>query len=424
MIALLDANNFFVSCERVFRPDLMYKPVVVLSNNDGCIISRSNEVKALGVPMGAPYFKYKEILTDHDVAVFSSHFTLYGDISGRMMTLIDSLVPRMEIYSIDEAFIDLSGFKDKDIETLCNCIRNTLWRSLSIPSSIGISKTKTLAKVANYYAKRVPAFKSICFLKEDHRIKHALTHLSVGDVWGIGRQITKKLEGQGILSAYDLKNVDPRCMRQSFTVVGERIVRELNGVSCLELEDIENPKKSIQVTRSFSKAITGLDELKEAIATYATRLGQKLREQGLLTKTIMVCIRTSKFQVHQPQYANSYAMSLPSFIQDDISLIKTAMQALGQIYKPGFAYAKAGIMALDLTPKGQNIQLDLFSRNIQGSSQPEKLWEAVDSVNKQYGRGTLFSAACGKSLSWKDQKNHLSPPYTTNWSYLPIVFAK
>lgn len=424
MIALLDANNFFVSCERVFRPDLMKRPVIVLSNNDGCIISRSNEVKALGVPMGAPYFKYKEVLNDHNVAIFSSHFTLYGDMSGRMMNLIDSLAPRMEIYSIDEAFIDLSGIKDRNIEILCNRIRSTLWRSLGIPASIGISKTKTLAKVANHYAKRVPAFKSICFLKEDHRIEHALKRLSVGDVWGIGRQITKKLEDQGIQTAYDLQNVDPRCMRQSFSVVGERIVRELKGVPCLELEDIEDPKKSIQVTRSFSKTITELDELKSTIATYATRLGQKLREQGLMTKNIMVYIRTSKFRPRDPQYANSYTISLPSFIRDDISLIKTAMQALIHIYRPGFAYAKAGIMAIDLAPKGQRVQLDLFSRSAEEPTQSEKLWDAVDSVNKQYGRGTLFSAACGKNLTWKDQKNHLSPPYTTNWKYLPIVFAK
>jgi DNA polymerase V len=422
MIALLDANNFFVSCERVFRPDLMKRPVAVLSNNDGCFISRSNEVKLLGIPMGAPYFKYKEILDDHNVAIFSSHFTLYGDMSGRMMALIDSLVPRMEVYSIDEAFIDLSGIKD--IEILCNHLRKTILRSLGIPTSIGIAKTKTLAKVANHYAKRIPAFKSICFLKEDHRIEHALKRLSVGDVWGIGRQITKKLEGQGILTAYDLKNVDPRCMRQNFSVVGERIVRELNGVSCLELEDIQDPKKSIQVTRSFSKSIADLDELKQALATYATRLGQKLREQGLMTKNIMVFIRTSKFKVREPQYANSYTISLPSSVQDDISLIRAAMQALAQIYRQGFAYSKAGIMALDLASKGQKVQLDLFSRNVEEPFQSEKLWEAVDAVNKQYGRGTLFSAACGKSLSWKDQKNHLSPPYTTNWNYLPIAFAK
>lgn len=422
MIALLDANNFFVSCERVFRPDLINKPVAVLSNNDGCLISRSNEVKALGVPMGAPYFKYKEILTDHNVAIFSSHFTLYGDMSGRMMALIESLVPRLEVYSIDEAFIDLSGIKE--IEILCNRIRNTIWRSLSIPISIGIAKTKTLAKVANHYAKRVPAFKSICFLKEGHRVDHALKLLSVGDVWGIGRQITKRLEGQGILTAYDLKQVDPRCMRQNFSVVGERIVRELNGVSCLGLEDIEQPQKSTQVTRSFSKAITELDDLKSAIATYATRLGQKLREQGLMTKCIMVCIRTNKFRARDPQYANSYTMNLPSFVQDDISLIKAAMEALAQIYRKGFAYSKAGIMAFGLTPKGQKVQLDLFSRNAGEPFQSEKLWEALDSVNKRYGRGTLFSAACGRSLSWKDQKNHLSQPYTTNWNYLPLVFAK
>ena len=312
----------------------------------------------------------------------------------------------------------------KNIEVLCNHIKNTIWRSLGIPTSIGVAKTKTLAKVANHYAKRVPAFKSICILTEDHRVNHALKRLSVGDVWGIGRQITKKLEGQGVLTAYDLKQVDPRCMRQNFSVVGERIVRELNGVSCLVLEDIEEPKKSTQVTRSFSKAITEFDELRQALATYTTRLGQKLREQGLMTKSVMVFIRTSKFRAHDPQYANSYTISLPSFVQDDISLIRAAMAALTQIYRKGFAYSKAGIMALDLIPKGQKVQLDLFSRNVEEPFQSAKLWEALDEINKRYGRGTLFSAACGKNLSWKDQKNLLSPPYTTSWKHLPVAFLK
>jgi DNA polymerase V len=422
MIALLDANNFFVSCERVFRPDLMNKPVAVLSNNDGCLISRSNEVKALGVPMGAPYFKYKEILTDHNVAIFSSHFTLYGDLSGRMMNLIESLVPRIEVYSIDEAFIDLSGIKD--IEKLCNHIRTTVWRSLGIPTSIGIAKTKTLAKVANYYAKRVPAFKAVCYLDSSERTDLALKKLPVGEIWGIGRQISKKLESQGVTTAFDLKQVDPRCMRQQFTVVGERIVRELNGVSCLVLEDVAELKKSTQVTRSFGKEIANYQELKSAIATYATRLGEKLRSQGLVTQNVSVFIRTNKHRPTDAQYSNSATVVLQTPVNDDISLIRAASIGLQQIYKNGYAYSKAGIMAHELALKEKSFQLDLFSKKEEESSQSPALWEALDELNKRYGRGTLFSAACGISLSWKDKKNLLSPSYTTRWDQLAYAFTK
>ena len=422
MIALLDANNFFVSCERVFRPDLMNRPVAVLSNNDGCLISRSNEAKALGVPMGAPYFKYKDVLTDHNVAIFSSHFTLYGDLSSRMMSLIESLVPKIEVYSIDEAFIDLSGIKN--IEALCHHIRHTIWRSLGIPTSIGIAKTKTLAKVANYYAKRTPAFKSICYLDSFDRTELALKKISIGEIWGIGKQISKKLESQGVITAWDLKQVDPRCMRQQFTVVGERIVRELNGISCLAIEDVEDLKKSIQVTRSFGKPITNFYDLKAAIASYATRLGEKLRSQDLVTQNVSVFIRTNKHRSHDPQYSNSATVVLQKPINDGISLIKAASIALQQIYINGYAYSKAGIMAHELKPKGQNVQLDLFSNKFEEPLQSPELWEAIDNLNKRFGKGTLFSAACGKSVSWKDKKNLLSPSYTTRWDQLAIAFAR
>lgn len=372
--------------------------------------------------MGAPYFQYKKILEDYNVKVFSSNFTLYSDISSRMMTIIESLVPRIEIYSIDEAFMDFSGIKD--IEKFATHIRHTLWHSLGMPTSIGIAKTKTLAKVANSFAKRIPTFKSICFLHNEQRADEALKRLAVSDVWGIGRQTTKKLEGQGILTAFDLKQVDPRCMRQNFTVVGERIVRELNGISCLKLEDIADPRKSIQVTRSFAKPITEFETLKSVIATYATRLGQKLREQHLSARDIVIFIRTNKHKPNDPQYSNSVAVKLAAAVQDDVSLIKASAKALFQIYRKGFAYSKAGIMAIDLVPKGQNVQLDLFSRNNDQAYQSPQLWEALDRINQRYGQGTIHAVACGKILRWRDQKNNLSPAYTANWDELPIVFAK
>jgi DNA polymerase V len=421
MIGLLDANSFFASCERVFRPDLMKRPVAVLSNNDGNIIARSNEVKALGIPMGAPYYKIKKLLIQHGVAVFSSNFALYGDISLRMMRLIESRVPQMEVYSIDEAFIDFSGIIE--VESLARHIRDVIWQSIGIPTSIGIAKTKTLAKVANHFAKRVGGFHSVCVLDSEERTNEALRRLKVSDVWGIGYRISERLQAMGIDTAYQLKQVDPRWMRSHFTVVGERLIQELNGLSCFELEEVADPKKSIQVSRSFGKTITEFDELRETVATYATRLAQKLRTNGLKTRSLVVHINTNRFRPDQPQYSNSITILLPYLVEDDVSLIKAASKGLEKIYKVGFAYHKAGVMALDLLPRDKSVQLDLFSPLPIENPKLIRLSQALDHVNERHGRGTIFAAACGKKLMWRDNKKNISPAYTTCWMSLPKALA-
>jgi DNA polymerase V len=422
MIGLLDANNFFVSCERVFRPDLLNRPVAVLSNNDGCFISRSNEVKALGVPMGAPYYKIKKLLEHHNVAVFSSNFALYGDLSSRMMSLIEAIVPKMEVYSIDEAFIDFYGVKY--IEALCHHIREHIWRSLGIPTSIGIAQTKTLSKVANHLAKSGGDYKSVCLLSQQHEVDNALESLKVRDIWGVGYRISERLQAEGIYTGLQLKQVDARWMRRNFTVVGERLIHELNGMLCLKVEDIQDAQKSIQVSRSFAKPITDFEALRSIVATYATRLGQKLRKNGLRTSTLLVDIRTNRFQINRPQYKNNAAIALPLAVEDDLNLIKASGKALEMIFKEGFSYHKAGVMALGLVSRDQRVQFDLFAPLPTENQKEIRLYQALDSINKKFGSGMISSAACDKKLGWRDQKKNVSPAYTTCWMHLPKAFAR
>lgn len=423
MIGLLDGNNFFASCERVFRPDLLGRPVAVLSNNDGCIIARSSEVKALGIPMGAPYFKIKDILSKNQVTIFSSNFSLYGDMSARMMALIETCVPKMEVYSIDESFIDFSGITN--LEEEAHRLRELIYQCLGLPTSIGIAQTKTLSKIANHFAKRGEAYRSVCILDNEIHINEALNLMKVGDIWGIGRRITERLHAYGIYTALQLKEVDPRWMRRNFTVVGERLIHELNGVSCLEIEDVQEPKKSIQVTRSFATPMTKKEDVRAAVATYATRLAQKLRNGGLKTQSILVEIRTNFFRKNQPQYRNHAIIILPCPVEDDRSIIKGSMNAFESIFKPGFAYHKAGVMAFDLLPKNHQTQLDLFSILPTEDLKSLQLTQALDHVNAQFGQGTIFSAACGgRRLKWRDQKRNVSPAYTTCWQDLPKVLAR
>jgi DNA polymerase V len=421
MIGLLDANNFFVSCERVFRPDLLKRPVAVLSNNDGNVVARSNEVKAMGVPMGAPYHKIKKLLEVHNTAVFSSNFALYGDISSRMMMLVESLVPRVEIYSIDEVFIDFAGIKDP--QALAHHLKAHIWQALGVPISVGIAKTKTLAKVANHMAKKRGEYQSVCLLNKADQVDEALKNLPVKEIWGIGYRLTERLKIMGIETALQLKQIDPRWMRQNFTVVGERLVRELNGMSCLALEDVQNPKKSIQVSRSFGKPIREFEELRAMVATYASRLAQKIRRDELKTRSLLIEIRTNPFRPDQPQYSNSAVINLPCPVEDDVSLIKAATKGLESIFKRGFAYHKAGVMALDLVSRDQKIQLDMFAALPTEDPRNISLASAMDNINHRFGRGTVYQAACGRRLSWRDHKKKVSPSYTTSWLTLPRVLA-
>ena len=295
MFGLIDGNNFFVSCERIFRPDLLGKPVVVLSNNDGNIIARSNESKALGIAMGVPYFRVKTLLEHHKGIVFSSNFQLYRDISHRMMNMIESFVPGIEVYSIDEAFMDFKGYIDPLGQS--HKIRQSILKSVGIPSSIGIGPTKTLAKVANRIAKQHPSFQHVCMLDSVDDINEALQSLDVSDIWGIGPKLTQHLRMSGIMTAYDLKCTAPSWARKRFSIVEERIVHELNGVSCLSFANIPDSPKSIQMTRSFGKNLQDIDDLQRVLCTYACRLGQKLRRYHLKTCTVLIYIKTNVFSV-------------------------------------------------------------------------------------------------------------------------------
>lgn len=417
----MDCNNFYVSCERLFRPELKNKPVIVLSNNDGCVISRSNEVKALGIPMGAPLFQIQKLLGEHQTTIFSSNFALYGDISARVMDVVNSLVPQVEVYSIDEAFISFSGIKD--IAKVAQHVSDQILHCVGIPTCIGIAPTKTLAKIANHKAKTEPSRNGVCVLEREEEIDAALQELEVGELWGVGKRISMRLASYGIKTAYDLKKINPRWMRQHFTVVGERIVYELNGVVCLGVEPEIKPCQSIQVSRSFSKKITEYEGLRQAVATYASRLAEKLRHYKLKTNNIVVSVCTNRFQVRTRKYYNSILINLPIAINDDSGLIKASIQGLESIFKDGYEYHKAGIVALDLMPISKT-QLNLFDNGGKEPLKTQQISQALDKINKKYGRGTAHMASCIPSLSWKDRKTKKSPSYTTSWSELPKVFAK
>ena len=421
LFGLIDVNNFFVSCERIFRPDLANKPVGVLSNNDGCFVARSNEIKALGGPMGAPLFKYKKLMEDHKVTIFSSNFALYGDISSRFMSFVESLVPRLEVYSIDEAFIDFTGISG--VQDLALCIRQQVLKSLGLPTCIGVSKTKTLAKVANLMAKKKPYYNGVCVLENDDDIEEALKWIEIGDLWGVGRRLSPRLQQHGIRTGYDLKQADPRWMRKNFTVIGERLVNELRGIPCLELEEEPQARKSIQVSRTFSEYITEFESLREHVASYATRLGSKMRRYNLKTANLLVYIRTNPHNKMHGFYYESFTIHLPMAVNDDANLIKACGRALEAVYKQGYLYKKAGVVALELMPEGQQ-QYSLFSADNISTPKTSQASKAIDELNKKYGTGMVHMASCKQRLSWGDRKDQKSPAYTTSWKELPIVYAK
>lgn len=421
MFALVDGNNFFASCQRVFRPDLMNKPVVVLSNNDGNIIARSKEVKALGVPMAAPYYQVKSFLQRHNVTVFSSNFPLYGDLSQRMMRIIESIAPHIEIYSIDEAFIDFT--QEKDYLETAKLIQNNINQYLSIPTSIGIAPTKTLAKVANKLAKSNPFLKNICLLIQENDIDEALKTLSVSDIWGIGYRLSKRLHQLGIHTAYQLKDADPKWIRSIFSVVEERIVYELRGISCLPFDESPSSRKSIQVTRSFGIPITDLETLKSMISGYACQLGTKLRQYDLKTQHILVYIKTNPFQPHKAQHKAFETISFPIAINDNKNLITAVSHTLEKMFKQGMAYHKGGVMAYDLC---NYTQLDLLTPKdvLEQNTKQTTLSRIMDHINHQHGRGTIYAGICMPNKGgFNDKKQQKSPCYTTKWCDIPIVTA-
>lgn len=418
MLALVDCNNFYVSCERVFRPAMEGRPVVVLSNNDGCIIARSNEAKALGFSMGDPYHLNKVKISQNNVAVFSSNYALYGNMSRRVMDTLQVHAHDVEIYSIDEAFLNLEGFGHFGLTAYAGRVRAAVRRCTGIPVSIGIGPTKTLAKIANRLAKKFPDAGGVFnFLETD--ADRMLGQVDVGDIWGVGRQWAAWLHGQGIMTALDLKRSDPKTIRQKMTVVGERIISELNGVSCLPLEILAPPQKGITVSRSFGRTLTSLGAIREALSQFVGRGGEKLRAQNLMAKRLAVFLMTSPFASDRPFYSKSMTcrMVFPTDYTPD--LLNSAMSLLDKMYWPGLAFQKCGVMLLDLIPANRE-RRDLFDYRDQ--HRQARLMKAVDLINAGHGARTVhFGDIGGNRPEWGMRQAFRSPRYTTRWEELPVV---
>ena len=414
--ALVDCNNFYCSCERVFNPALEKKPMAVLSNNDGCIVARSNEIKALGIPMGAPMFQYKELLEKKRAIILSSNYQLYGDMSQRVMETLRQFTPSMEVYSIDEAFLRLEEFQRLDLIKYCLEIRKTVKQWTGIPVSIGIAPNKTLSKVANHIAKKhtKTGVFDICKRSTQNEI---LANFPVGNIWGVGRQLSKKLNEMGINTALKLRDVDIVWARKHFTVVGERLVRELRGLSCLELEEVIT-KKNITSSKSFGKSVTDKRELMNAIANYATKACHKLRLQNSKAQGLYVYLRTNPFRRQDPQYDNGITYGFMEPSDDTTFIIQAARKCLEQIYSKGYKYHKAGIMLLDLVPSSYK-QMEMF--DTEETQSRSKLMKTIDVMNNSMGQDTIRFAAQGIYHPWARKCEHRTPRYTTNWDELVKV---
>lgn len=412
MFALVDCNNFYASCERVFRPDLNGKPIVVLSNNDGCVIARSNEAKAVGIPMGAPAFEYEKTFEEHQVQVFSANFPLYGDMSQRVMTLLGEYSPDIEIYSIDEAFLRLKGFEHYDLQEYGESMRKKVTKWTGIPISVGIASTKALAKLANRIAKKYTDKTNGTYIidTEEKRVK-ALKWLKIEDVWGIGRQHSKRLKALNIHNAYAFTKLEDEWVRQHLTVVGLRLKKDLEGIPTLDLEETQ-PKKNIATTRSFETNYTEFEQLKERVVTFAVSCGEKLRKQNSCCNSLMVFIHTNGHRKELPQYNRNIVIQLPFPTNSSIELAKFATQALKQIFKPGFHYKKAGVIVQDFTPVN-NLQLNLFNNS---DERHLALMKAIDKINHAYGQHKIRLASQDPKRVWKMKQERLSPRYTTKLS--------
>ena len=419
VFALVDCNNFYASCEKLFRPDLKDTPVVVLSNNDGCVVARSREAKLLGIKMGVPVFQIKAEMQRHGILAFSSNYALYADLSSRVMRTLEEMAPRVEVYSIDEAFLDLTGIESVlSLVEFGQQVRERIGHWIGIAVCVGIAPTKTLAKLANHAAKKYPATQGVVDLTNPDRQRRLLALVPVDDVWGVGKRLSKRLNALGITTALDLANASPRAIRDQFSVVLERTVRELNGESCIELEEIPPTKKQIVCSRSFGVKVTHFELLREAVCEYATRATEKLRKEQQQAKVLTVFIRTSPFKDNEPQYSNSASGELLIPSCDTRDFIELANHLLKRIWKDGFRYAKAGVMLSDFYDPGM-FQPGLFD-DVSTRSNSQQLMSVLDTIN-QSGAGKVFFAGQGTKKDWSMKREHLSPAYTTRWDQLPRV---
>ncbi len=416
MYALIDCNNFYASCERLFRPDLIDTPIVILSNNDGCVIARSNEAKALGIVMGTPFFKVKALCHQHNVQVFSSNYTLYGDISHRIMSILADAWPDVEVYSIDEAFLDLTALAEKERLGFCERLQKRVLQYTGIPTSFGIGQTKTLAKIANNCAKKI--FKSSVFNITGQEL--LLNQLAIDEVWGIGRQWAKKLMALNINTAGDLARCDPHFLKTKFSVMMMRTALELNGIRCLKLETVE-PRKSIVSSKSFGCLQTELPALQNAISSYVARAHEKLRRDNRQAQQLSVFVQSSRFRADLAHYNKEISVCFVHPTDDLRKLTDAAKTAINRIFKAGIHYQKIGVMLFDLQDKTHQ-QNDFFNPiNASDTAQTEKLMRVFETVNQRFGRHTLTLAAQGKSQPWSMKRALKSPNYTTNWKDLLCV---
>ncbi len=418
MYALVDCNNFYASCERVFRPNLRNEPIVVLSNNDGCVIARSNEAKALGVPMGAPAFKFKELFAKNNIHVFSSNYALYGDMSHRVMSLLATYSPDIEIYSIDEAFLAFKGFELIDLQSYAETIKKKVDKGTGIPISIGIAPTKALSKVANRIAKKYPKQTGGVYIMdtEEKRIK-ALKWLAVEDIWGIGRKHSERLKAYNIRTAYDFINLHDDWVRKQLSVVGLRLKHELEGKETLGLEVVQT-KKAIATTRTFEGMHTDFESIKERVSTFAVTCAEKLRKQQSCCNVVMVFLHSNWHRKDLPQYGKNIVVKTHYPTNSSIDIIKYAVQGLEQIYKEGYHYKKAGVIVMGITPENTK-QFTLFT---QENPKHLPLMKAIDSLNKSIGQTKVKFGSQDIGRTWKMKQERLSPRYTTNLSEIIHIY--
>ncbi len=409
MFALVDCNNFYASCERVFRPDLNSKPVVVLSNNDGCVIARSNEAKKLNIPMGAPAFKFKDIFKKNKVHVFSSNFALYGDMSGRVMNILSELAPEIEIYSIDEAFLKFKGFESFNLYKYGLKIREKILKSTGIPISIGFAKTKALTKIANKIAKKFPKkTKGVYIIDDEQKRIKALKWMPVDDIWGIGRRHAKRLYRNGIENAYEFTQISDAWVKKYMSVIGIRLKKDLLGIPTLEIEHTK-AKKSIATTRSFDKNYSDFEPIKERVTTFAVSCSEKLRKQKSETNTLMVFLHTNGYKKNLPQYNKNIVINLPYSTNSAIEIAKFAIIGLKKIYKKGYLYKKAGVIVMDFSPENP-AQGTIFNKS---DPRHKNLMQTLDKLNRKYGYQKIKLAGQSQGKTWKMRQKNLSNRYTT-----------
>jgi DNA polymerase V len=423
LFALVDVNNFYVSCERVFQPKLEKVPMVVLSNNDGCAVARSAEVKALGVKMGTPWFSMQELAKKYGIQAYSSNYTLYGDMSSRVVQVLKSFTPNMEVYSIDESFLRIESIlkHHANATALGQSIKEKVKDTTGLPVCVGIGSSKTLAKLANHLAKKHPQFGGVCDVEAMPKevLYQWMSETDVGEVWGIGRQITKKLKVMDVNSVFDLVQLSPQVMRTQFGVVMERLCYELRGTSCLGLEEVEPAKQQIITSRSFGKMVTSLKELAESVSTHTARGAEKLRSQSSVTGAITVFIQTNRFKQNEPQYNSSIVVPLTNPSDDTIALTRAAIAGLKQIYKTNYRYKKAGVIFNLLSDK-PTTQQSLFE-DMESRGRSANLMKALDGINDRFGNASIRLAVSGTQQGWKMRSDNKSPNYTTKWDELPVA---